>query len=109
MRIHTLSLGLAAGLALAACSDIRTQSGPPVAGTSAGPGAPPLVQDSRNIGGGSANASAGTPSITGTRSGGSDRGGAPTIDYSGPGSAGAGSTSPVDLPTTPRSRSNKGG
>lgn len=106
MRIHALSLGLMAGLALTACSDIRTQSGPPVSGTSIGPGAAPLQQQVRDIGGSSPNASAGTPNISGSRSAG-DRGGAPAIDYTGTGGAGVGSPTPV-TPTT-RSRSNKGG
>ena len=100
MRLHAIPLCLAAGLALAAWSDVRTQSGPPMSGTAAGPGAPPLQQASGAIGGGSANASAGTPSITGAAGG-----GRPTIEYSGTG-GNVGSPTPPTLPTTGRSRSN---
>ncbi|RAI59254.1 hypothetical protein [Roseicella frigidaeris] len=106
MRITTLTLGLAAGLALAACSEVKP-GGPPIAGTSAGPGAPPLKQDARDIAGsGSPNATPGTATITGTRSTG--QGTEPTVDYSGQ-AGNAGSSTPTPLPTTPRSRSNKGG
>lgn len=110
MNIRMLSLGLLAGLGLAACADVKTQSGPPVAGTSIGPGASPLQQQTRDIAGGnSANASSGTATITGTRTTG-EGGARPEINYSGtaPGT-GAGSPTPTPLPTTPRNRANKGG
>ena len=107
MRIHTLPLALVAGLAMAACSDVRTQSGPPIAGTAAGTAHSPLSTQARDIGGGSPNASAGTPSITGTHSSGQSRGSAPEIQYQGPGTAGVGSPTPVE--PTVRSRANKGG
>jgi len=109
MRIHTLTLALAAGLALTACADVKTTSGPPIAGTTAGPGSSPLTQQTRDIGGGSPNASAGTPTITGTHSSGGSRGSAPEITYSGPGTAGAGSATPVPLPTGGRREGTKGG
>lgn len=108
MRIHTLTLGLVAGLALAACSEVQTTSGPPIAGTATGPGSAPLKQEARDtMGANSANASSGTATITGTRSGG-DSGAKPDVGYTGtaPG-AGAGSATP-QTPTT-RNRSNKGG
>ncbi|MEN0074571.1 MAG: hypothetical protein AAGC69_09315 [Paracraurococcus sp.] len=106
MRITTLTLGLAAGLALAACSEVKP-GGQPVAGTSAGTGAAPLKQDARDIAGsGSPNATPGTATITGTRSTG--QGSEPTVDYSGQ-SGNAGSSTATPLPATPRSRANKGG
>src|SRR4051794_11256703 len=108
MNFRVLSLGLLAGLALTACADVSTQSGPPVAGTSAGTGVAPLQQSTSAIGGSnSANASAGQATITGTRGTGSDKGGAPTIEYQGQGGQGVGSPTPVQ--PTVRSRSNKGG
>src|SRR6478672_3271553 len=107
MRIHTLTLGLVAGLALAACSDVKTTSGPPIAGTAAGPGSAPLKQESRGIAGAdSANASGGTATISGTRGGG-DGGAKPTVGYTGTASPGAGSATPVPLPSTGRRESNK--
>jgi hypothetical protein len=110
MRIHTLTIALVAGLALTACAEVKTTSGPPIAGTSTGPGAAPLQQQARDtMGGNSANASGGTATISGTRSAG-DSGGKPTIDYTGtPPTSGAGSATPVPLPTTGRRESNKGG
>jgi hypothetical protein len=108
MRIHTLTLGLVAGLALTACADIKTTSGPPIAGTSTGPGAAPLKQEARGIAGAdSANASGGTATITGTRGGG-DGGAKPDIGYTGTASPGAGSPTPVPLPTGGRREGNKG-
>ena len=102
MRILTPMLGLAAGLALAACGNVSGSSGPPVSGTTAGPGAPPLQQQTRDIGGtNSGNASAGTPSITGSRGG-----GRPEVGYTGPASGNVGSPNQPTLPTTGRSRSN---
>lgn len=108
MRIHTLTLVLAAGMALTACADVKTTSGPPVAGTSTGPGAAPLQQQARETAGAnSANASSGTATISGTRSAG-DTGGKPTIDYTGTApNSGVGSATPQT--PTPRNRSNKGG
>jgi hypothetical protein len=109
MRIHTFLLGAGAALALTACADVKTTSGPPIAGTSTGPGSAPLKQDARGIAGAdSANASGGTATVTGTRTTG--RGGTvPEIDYSGT-STSPGVGSPVPVPTPPaRSRSNKGG
>jgi len=100
MRLHAFPLCLAAGLALAACSDVRTQSGPPISGTAAGPGAPPLQQASGAIGGGSANASAGTASF------GNTQGARPDVQYTTPGTGNVGSPTPPTLPTTGRSRSN---
>ncbi|WP_242481649.1 hypothetical protein [Paracraurococcus ruber] len=76
MRFKTLSLGLLGALALAACDSVQAPSGPPVSGTTAGPGAAPLTQQSRdNMGANSGNASAGQATITGTRSGGGESGG----------------------------------
>ena len=110
MNTRVLSIGLLAGLALAGCADIKTTSGPPIAGSSTGPGSAPLKQEARDtMGGNSANASGGTATITGTRNTG-DGGARPTIDYTGtPPTAGAGSATPVPLPTTGRRESNKGG
>ena len=100
MRFHTLALGLAAGLALGACADLKTTSGPPPSGTAAGPGAPPLQQQTGAIGGGSANASGGQASF------GNTQGARPEINYTGPATGNAGSPTPPTLPTTGRSRSN---
>jgi hypothetical protein len=110
MRIHTLTLALAAGLALTACADIKTTSGPPIAGTSTGPGAAPLQQQAREtMGANSANASSGTASITGVRGGG-DSGAKPDVGYTGTApTSGAGSATPVPLPTTGRREGGKGG
>ena len=110
MRIHTLTLALVAGMALTACADVKTTSGPPIAGTSTGPGSAPLKQEARDtMGSNSANASGGTANITGTRSSG-DGGSRPTIDYTGTAPAGgAGSATPVPLPTGGRREGNKGG
>ncbi len=70
---------VAGAIALAACADANVQ--PPPVGTSAGPGAPPLRQLSREAPG-SANASAGTPTIVGAgTSGGSNR---PEVAYTAP-------------------------
>jgi hypothetical protein len=70
-------LFLGGAIALAACADAQ----PPPPGTSAGPGAPPLQQESRQMPG-SANASAGTPAITGAAtSGGQNR---PSVTYTAP-------------------------
>ncbi|TDG28645.1 hypothetical protein E2C05_20150 [Paracraurococcus ruber] len=103
MRFKTLSLGLLGALALAACDSVQAPSGPPVSGTTAGPGAAPLTQQSRdNMGANSGNASAGQATITGTRSGGGESGGArPQIERTGaaPG-AGVGSPTPRPLPST---------
>ncbi|MDO9711264.1 hypothetical protein [Paracraurococcus lichenis] len=108
MRTHTLLAGLLAGLALAACADLNAPSGPPVSGTTAGPGAAPLKQEARDtMGANSGNASGGTATITGTRTTG-EGGTRPEVTYSGQsGSSGVGSTTPVQ--PTVRSRSNKGG
>jgi hypothetical protein len=108
MRIHTLTLALVAGMALTACADVKTTSGPPIAGTAAGPGSAPLTQQARDtMGGNSANASGGNASFPGTRSAG-DTGSKPTIDYTGTApAAGVGSSTP-QTPTV-RNRSNKGG
>ena len=110
MRIHTLTLALAAGLALTACADVKTTSGPPIAGTATGPGSAPLKQEARDtMGANSANASGGTATFTGTRGGG-DGGAKPTVGYTGTApTAGAGSATPVPLPTTGRREGNKGG
>lgn len=83
---------------LAACTNVNAPSGPPISGTTAGPGAPPLQQQTRDIGGGSANASAGTPAISGATTSGQ-----PAVTYSGPGTAGIGGVPPVQQL---RSRSN---
>ncbi|MFC7476106.1 hypothetical protein ACFQS7_17175 [Dankookia sp. GCM10030260] len=109
MRIHTLTLALVAAVALTACADVKTTSGPPVAGTAAGPGSAPLTQQARDtMGANSANASSGTATITGTRSGG-DGGAKPQIGYTGAApSGGAGSPTPVPLPTGGRREGNKG-
>jgi hypothetical protein len=110
VNTRVLSIGLLAGLALAGCADIKTQSGPPISGTAAGPGAPPLKQETGAImGTNSGNASSGTASITGTRGGG-DGGAKPDVGYTGtPPSAGAGSPTPTPLPTGGRREGNKGG
>ncbi|TCZ63175.1 hypothetical protein [Roseicella aquatilis] len=106
MNIRLLSLGLLAGLGLAACADVKTQSGPPVAGTSTGTGVAPLQQSTGAIGGAnSPNASAGQATITGTRSTGD--GTKPSVDYTGT-AAGQGVGSPTPVQPTPRSRANKG-
>jgi hypothetical protein len=94
MRISPLLLALGTGLALAACNQVSGPSGPPISGTAAGPGAPPLQQQSRDIGGSnSAGASAGTPSITGVRGD-----GRPSIDYTGTPSGSIGSPTPQTPP-----------
>jgi hypothetical protein len=101
MRNNLVPILSAAGLALAACGDVSARSGPPVSGTTAGPGSSPLRQEARDIGGSnSGNASSGTPSFNGTQ------GTRPGIRYTDPGSGGVGSTAPPTLPTTGRSRSN---
>ena len=97
MHIRGLLVVLAAGLNLAACADVSAPSGPPPAGYTAGPGAPPLQQQSRSIGGGSPDASSGVPSFQGTQ------GTRPTIEYSGQG-GNVGSPTAPSLPTTGRSR-----
>jgi hypothetical protein len=94
MQITPLLLALGTGLALAACGPLSSSNDPPVSGTSAGPGAPPLQQQTRDIAGGnSAGASAGTPSITGVRGD-----GRPNIEYSGPASGSVGSSTPQTPP-----------
>src|SRR4051812_4880655 len=100
MRLHAIPLCLATALALAACSDVRTQSGPPISGAAAGPGASPLQQQSRTIEGGSANASGGTASF------GNTQGARPDVQYTNPGTGNVGSPTAPTLPTTGRSRSN---
>jgi hypothetical protein len=100
MRIHALTLALTAGMALTACADIKTTSGPPIAGTSTGPGSPPLTQQARDtMGANSANASGGTATITGTRGGG-DGGARPIIERSGTTGPGAGAN-PYSSTTEP--------
>src|SRR5690349_9185806 len=101
MRIHTLTLALGAGLALTACADVKTTSGPPMAGAAAGTAHSPLSTQARDtMGANSGNASSGTASITGTRSGG-DGGSKPDVGYTGTApTSGAGSATPVPLPTT---------
>jgi len=100
MRIRILSLGAAAVLGLAGCSDIMASSGPPVAGTAAGPGAAPLQQQTREtMGANSPNASGGTARITGGTGGGEQGGGRPVIERTGATGPGAGSATPVPLPT----------
>lgn len=89
MRFHTLPLGFLAALSLAACADVRPQTGGAISGTSAGTAAPPLSAQSREMGGGSPNASGGTATITGARGGG-DSGGRPAIERSGATGPGAG-------------------
>lgn len=99
MRFHAVSLGLGAALALAGCSDVRTRSGPPIAGAAAGPGSSPLVQESRdNMGAGSGNASAGQATITGAR--GSSAGG-PIIERQGTGAGPGVGASPYSSTTQP--------
>jgi hypothetical protein len=94
MRIRPLLLALGTSLTLAACGQISTTSGPPTSGTSAGPGSPPLRQETGAIAGSnSGNASAGTPSISGVRGD-----GRPSIDYSGSSSGGIGSPTPQSPP-----------
>ena len=101
MRLHLFPLLSAAGLALAACGDVSARSGPPISGTTAGPGSAPLRQEARDIGGSnSGNASSGTPSFSGTQ------GTRPDIRYTDPGTGGVGSTTAPTLPSTGRSRSN---
>lgn len=108
MRIHTLTLGLVAGLTLAACSQVQTTSGPPIAGTATGPGAAPLKQEARDtMGANSANASSGTATISGARGGG-DSGAKPDVSYTGT-APGTGAGSPTPQTPTVRNRSNKGG
>ena len=99
MRIRTVLLGLAAGFTLSACNQFMSSDGPPPSGASAGPGARPLQQQSRDTAGGSPNASGGTATWSGTQ------GSRPTIDYSGPAAGNVGGTTPQTLPSTGRSRS----
>ncbi|MCO6418554.1 hypothetical protein JYK14_20650 [Siccirubricoccus sp. KC 17139] len=101
MQPTKLLLGLAAGLALSACTQVTAPSGPPPAGAAAGPGAPAIQQQVRDIGGSSPNASAGVPSVTGSSGGADGRGGGPSITYSGPASSGVGGTG---IPPTPQPR-----
>jgi hypothetical protein len=70
---------VAGAVALAACADANVQA-PPV-GTSAGPGAPPLQQESRQMPGSANAAVGGMPVITGAgTSGGQNR---PEVTYQG--------------------------
>ncbi|WP_149540597.1 hypothetical protein [Siccirubricoccus phaeus] len=98
MHPSKLLLGLAAGLALSACAEVSAPSGPPPAGAAAGPGAPAIQQQVRDIGGSSPNASAGTPTVTGT-----DAAGRPIVTYSGP----TGNVGGTGTPATPPARSHR--
>jgi hypothetical protein len=94
MRTSSLLLALGAGLALAACNSVTAPSGPPIAGSTAGPGAPPLQQQTRDIAGSnSGQASPGTAEITGVRGQ-----GRPAIEYTGTPSGTLGSSTPQTPP-----------
>ncbi len=102
MRSMMLPLAVAAGLGLAACADVKTQSGPPIAGTSTGPGSAPLQQQAREtMGAGSPNASGGQATITGTRGGGESGSSAPVIERTGPATGAGAGTNPYSSTSQP--------
>jgi hypothetical protein len=96
-----LILLAAAGVSLAACDSPR--SGPPVSGTSPGPSARPLEQESAQQTMQQPGTSAGPAAITGARGD-----GRPTVTRTGPGtgSVAAPASDRPSEPQVPRSRGN---